>query len=83
MARKLQLNWSLKFSPSAFFVVGGDIAFFVGSFHFEEVASKAWDHTISSYSLRVVKHVIKATKGEAVTNTATLRYLSTFEDNET
>ncbi|RVX11658.1 hypothetical protein CK203_015876 [Vitis vinifera] len=32
--------------------VGGDTAFISGPFHFEEVASKAWYHTISSYSLR-------------------------------
>ena len=34
------------------FTVGGDTAFISGPFHFEEVASKAWYHTISSYSLR-------------------------------
>ncbi|KAH7570744.1 hypothetical protein JRO89_XS05G0174900 [Xanthoceras sorbifolium] len=34
------------------FDVGGDITFFVGPFHFEEVASKTWYNTISSYTLK-------------------------------
>ncbi|QCD83744.1 hypothetical protein DEO72_LG2g4091 [Vigna unguiculata] len=32
--------------------VGGNIAFFFGPFHFEEAATQAWYHTISSHSLK-------------------------------
>lgn len=33
------------------FAVGGDTAFYVGPFHFEEVASQTWYHSISSYTV--------------------------------
>lgn len=39
---------------AAFFTVGGDTAFFSCALHFEEVAPKARDHTISPYSLTVL-----------------------------
>lgn len=32
--------------------VSGDFTFFVGAFHPEEVASKTWYYTISSYTLK-------------------------------
>ncbi|CAL5430232.1 unnamed protein product [Camellia sinensis] len=34
-----------------YYLFGGDTAFFSGPFHFEEASPKAWDHTISPYSL--------------------------------
>ncbi|KAH9784554.1 Tobamovirus multiplication protein 3 [Citrus sinensis] len=33
------------------FAVGGDTTFYVGPFHFEEVASQTWYHSISSYTV--------------------------------
>lgn len=39
---------------ASFFAVGGDTAFFSCALHFEEVAPKARDHTISPYSLTVL-----------------------------
>jgi hypothetical protein len=37
---------------NVFFAAGGDFTFFFGSFHFEEIASKTWYHTVSSHTLK-------------------------------
>jgi hypothetical protein len=36
------------FFPAA----GGDFTFNFGSFHFKEIASKTWYHTVSSHTLK-------------------------------
>ena len=35
-----------------FLAAGGDFTFNFGSFHFKEIASKTWYHTVSSHSLK-------------------------------
>ncbi|KAF8389607.1 hypothetical protein HHK36_024126 [Tetracentron sinense] len=39
-----------------YLVIGGDSPLFSGTFHFEEVASQAWDYTVSPHPLRVLEN---------------------------
>lgn len=39
------------------FAVGRDCTLLSGSFHLEEASSKAWDHTISTHSLKGLKNL--------------------------
>ena len=46
-------SWGWFFSFPPFLAVGWNITFFFGPFHFEEVASKTWYHTVPPYSLSI------------------------------
>ena len=59
------------------FAVGWDITLYFGPFHFEEVASKTWYHTVPSHSLRglEITHVEKQTWRQGVMDESTFEML--------